>query len=157
MNNSTQQEGAIGTEIYTQQQIDYVSGVSDSQLRAHLLHQVRLRDNMERDRDAFEIQLREIRLLHQEAKLSLEQDLAQLINKRSLENETDTPDFILAEFLTTCYKAYYLAVTKKKSHSPSPLSISELKQKFAEHLGEKELNTTDAYAIEFAVKNRNNE
>lgn len=35
----------------------------------------------------------------------------------------------------------------------SPLSVSELKQKFAEHLGEKELNTTDAYAIEFAVKN----
>lgn len=36
---------------------------------------------------------------------------------------------------------------------PSPPTVSELKQKFAEHLGEKELNTTDAYAIEFAVKN----
>lgn len=35
----------------------------------------------------------------------------------------------------------------------SPLSEAELKAKFAEHLGEKELNTTDAYAIEFAVKN----
>lgn len=43
-------------------------------------------------------------------------------------------------------------VIKYTKEIPPP-TVSELKQKFAEHLGEKELNTTDAYAIEFAVKN----
>jgi hypothetical protein len=40
--------------LYTEQQINYVNSVKDDQLRSHLLHQVRLRDIMEQDRDAFE-------------------------------------------------------------------------------------------------------
>lgn len=40
--------------MYTEQQINYVNSVKDEQLRSHLLHQVRLRDIMEQDRDAFE-------------------------------------------------------------------------------------------------------
>ena len=40
--------------LYTEKQINYVNSVKDDQLRSHLLHQVRLRDNMEQDRDAFE-------------------------------------------------------------------------------------------------------
>lgn len=40
--------------LFTQDQKDYVASVKDEDLRDHLLHQVRLRDNMEKDRDAFE-------------------------------------------------------------------------------------------------------
>lgn len=47
---------AIGEGLFTQEQQEYVNSVKDEDLRAHLLYQVRLRDNMERDRDAFEKQ-----------------------------------------------------------------------------------------------------
>ena len=40
--------------LYTEEQIKYVDSVKDEDLRSHLLHQVRLRDSMEQDRDAFE-------------------------------------------------------------------------------------------------------
>jgi|GEM_PF-2771438 len=33
-------------------------------------------------------------------------ELTTLINKLSLENESDTPDFILAEYLINCFKQY---------------------------------------------------
>lgn len=38
---------------------------------------------------------------------------------------------------------------------PSPLTVDELKQKFAQHLGVKELETSDAYAVEWTVKELN--
>jgi len=40
--------------IFTEEQQDYVNSVKDCDLRANLLHQIRLRDNMEQDRDSFE-------------------------------------------------------------------------------------------------------
>lgn len=40
--------------LYTEVQINYVNSISDENLREHLLYQLRLRDNMEADRDAFE-------------------------------------------------------------------------------------------------------
>ena len=46
--------GASAEGLYTQEQIDYVNSVSDENLRDHLLHVVRLRDNLSQDRDAFE-------------------------------------------------------------------------------------------------------
>ena len=49
-----QQGGSPQIGIYTKKQIDYVNSVPDSELRSHLLHQVRLRDNMEADRDSFQ-------------------------------------------------------------------------------------------------------
>jgi hypothetical protein len=45
---------ATSEGLYTEEQIKYVNSVKDEQLRNHLLHQVRLRDNMEQDRDSFE-------------------------------------------------------------------------------------------------------
>lgn len=42
-------------------------------------------------------------------------ELEQLINKNSLENGSNTPDFILAEYLDNCLKAFDLAVLKRKS------------------------------------------
>lgn len=35
-----------------------------------------------------------------------EKELAFLINRRSVENESDTPDFLLAQFLVGCLEAY---------------------------------------------------
>jgi hypothetical protein len=40
--------------LFTEEQIKYVDSIKDEDLRSHLLHQVRLRDLMEQDRDAFE-------------------------------------------------------------------------------------------------------
>lgn len=46
--------------IFTQEQIDYVDSVKDEHLRDNLLHQVRLRDNMAKDRNSFEKRCREL-------------------------------------------------------------------------------------------------
>ena len=46
--------GLSATGLYTQEQIDYVNSIPDNQLRGELLYQKRLRDSMEKDRDAFE-------------------------------------------------------------------------------------------------------
>ena len=40
--------------LFTEKQINYVDSIKAKDLRSHLLHQVRLRDLMEQDRDAFE-------------------------------------------------------------------------------------------------------
>ena len=37
-------------------------------------------------------------------------DLISLINSHSLENRTDTPDFILADFLMGCLESYESAI-----------------------------------------------
>lgn len=42
-----------------------------------------------------------------------EKELEQLINKHSRENMSDTPDFILAEYLNTCLTAYSVAVSSR--------------------------------------------
>lgn len=43
-------------------------------------------------------------------------DLAALINKYSLENGSDTPDYILAAYLTNCLFEFNEAVNARKSH-----------------------------------------
>lgn len=40
-------------------------------------------------------------------------DLETLINKHSVENASDTPDFILAEYLGLCLSAYQQTITKR--------------------------------------------
>lgn len=47
-------KGSTPNDLFTKDQHDYVNRVKDEDLRYHLLYQVRLRDNMEKDRDAFE-------------------------------------------------------------------------------------------------------
>ena len=46
--------GSVSESLFTQEQFDYVMNVPEIYLRSHLLHQVRLRDNMESDRNEFE-------------------------------------------------------------------------------------------------------
>ena len=45
--------------------------------------------------------------------VSFRKELAKLINKFSKENGSDTPDFILAEYLADCLSAYDNAVTAR--------------------------------------------
>jgi hypothetical protein len=47
--------------------------------------------------------------------MSFERDLASLINRYSLENGSDTPDFILAQFLNDCLKAYNQALVARRA------------------------------------------
>lgn len=41
-------------------------------------------------------------------------ELGILINKHSMENGSDTPDFLLAEYLTDCLKAYDNTMQKRE-------------------------------------------
>ncbi len=43
-----------------------------------------------------------------------EKELEQLINKHSLENGSDTPDFILAQYLCACLSNYNSTTTAKR-------------------------------------------
>ena len=49
---------AVPDDLYTQKQKDYVASLPDDPavLKDHLLHQIRLRDNLGRDRDKFELE-----------------------------------------------------------------------------------------------------
>ncbi len=42
-------------------------------------------------------------------------DLEQLLNKHSLESGSDTPDFILAEFLTGCLETFNDTLTQREN------------------------------------------
>jgi len=59
--------------------------------------------------------------------MTFQKELEQLINKHSIENGSDTPDFILAEYMSSCLKAYGRAVQAReqhqaKMHKPIPQS-----------------------------------
>lgn len=44
---------------------------------------------------------------------TFENELMQLLNKHSRENMSDTPDYILAQYLNSCLAAYSIAVTQR--------------------------------------------
>lgn len=44
----------------------------------------------------------------------LRKEIQAAINKYNLENGSDTPDFILAEYLTDCLRIFDKAVTKRQ-------------------------------------------
>ena len=44
---------------------------------------------------------------------TFEEEITDLINKYSVENKSNTPDFILAEYLLGCLRAYELAVNRR--------------------------------------------
>ena len=47
------------------------------------------------------------------ARTTFERELQSLLNNHSKENESNTPDFLLSEFLTGCLKAYNTALKKR--------------------------------------------
>jgi hypothetical protein len=45
---------------------------------------------------------------------AFEQELRRLINRMSMENESNTPDFILAEYMNACLAAYTFATRRRE-------------------------------------------
>lgn len=69
------------------------------------------------------------------SKTSFERELAEVINRHSMENGSDTPDFLLAEYLLSCIESYNRAVRcrerwygrkAKEEEGPCPTSQSQL-------------------------------
>lgn len=55
-------------------------------------------------------------------------ELENLINRHSMENGSHTPDFVLAEYLTDCLKAFDKAVANRnKWYGQTPPTKIELK------------------------------
>lgn len=46
-------------------------------------------------------------------RMSLEDEIAALLNRHSEEGESDTPDFVLAEYLMGCLEAFHHAVRER--------------------------------------------
>lgn len=46
---------------------------------------------------------------------NLRKDIEEAINNHSLENNSNTPDFILAEYLTDCLETFDKAINKREN------------------------------------------
>jgi hypothetical protein len=47
--------------------------------------------------------------------MSFKDELEMLINKHSVENKSNTPDFILSEYITNCLDAFGIATTRREA------------------------------------------
>ena len=56
--------------------------------------------------------------------LSFEHELANLINKHSLENDSNTPDFILASYIMACLEAFNKTSIQRENWYGKHLSIN---------------------------------
>lgn len=50
----------------------------------------------------------------QEDDLTLRKEIEELLNRHSMENVCDTPDFILAHYLDDCLRAYQTATLQRE-------------------------------------------
>ena len=48
----------------------------------------------------------------------LQKDIQHLLNRYSQEKESDTPDFVLAEYLIACLDAFETAIARRKEFAP---------------------------------------
>lgn len=46
--------------------------------------------------------------------MDLQKELSEVLNRHSRENKSDTPDFILAQYLLGCLEAFEAATTKRE-------------------------------------------
>jgi len=59
--------------------------------------------------------------------MSFEKELESLINKYSQENNSNTPDFILAEYLSGCLKTWNESIKKRDNwYSEKRMAIKKL-------------------------------
>lgn len=49
------------------------------------------------------------------AESQLRKDIAEVINRHSAENGSDTPDFILAEYLESCLRSFDVACNRRSN------------------------------------------
>ena len=54
--------------------------------------------------------------------LKFQKELEELINRHSMENWNDTPDYILSEYLMNCFRAFSAASIKRDAHYNSKTS-----------------------------------
>ncbi len=57
---------------------------------------------------------------------NFEEELSDLINKHSQENASNTPDYILAQYMNNCLKAFETAIQQRETwhgRDPRPKSI----------------------------------
>lgn len=57
-------------------------------------------------------------------------ELRELLNRRSMENGSDTPDFILAQYLTDCLRAWNKATNRREDwygRTPQEVSSTNVK------------------------------
>ena len=59
------------------------------------------------------LEIEEIKVRGKRKMSKFEKELEALINKHSLENASDTPDFILAKYLCNCLRAFNLATNRR--------------------------------------------
>lgn len=60
---------------------------------------------------------------------NFQQELTQLINKYSKENESNTPDFILAEYLNNCLAVFNITSKARENFYGKHLHIDALNTK----------------------------
>jgi hypothetical protein len=63
--------------------------------------------------------------------MELQDDIQSAINRASAENASNTPDFILAQYLIACLKAYDTAVQQRESwygRDARPTATTELRR-----------------------------
>ena len=59
---------------------------------------------------------------------TLERDLSSLLNKYSLENESGTPDFIMAQYMLSCLTAFHEAVAARSEWRGESLELPALQR-----------------------------
>ena len=52
-------------------------------------------------------------------------DIEKLINQYSMENNSDTPDFILAEYLADCLETFDKAMQRREKWYGRPINLKE--------------------------------
>ena len=52
--------------------------------------------------------------------MALKEKLTELLNSESREQDSDTPDFILAEYMINCLEAFELASNRREVHYRRP-------------------------------------
>ena len=68
---------------------------------------------------------------------SFADNLMSLINKHSMENGSDTPDYILCDYLIRCLSAFDIAVNARDRSPSAPLYLSIIAGKKEEELSGK--------------------
>lgn len=58
----------------------------------------------------------------EERSSSFKQELTDLVNRHSIENHSNTPDYIIAEYLVMCYGAFCAAVSARDVHEGKEVS-----------------------------------
>jgi len=55
----------------------------------------------------------------------LKRDIASMLNRHSRENESNTPDFILAEYLLMCLEAFEKTSNRREAWFGKSLSVND--------------------------------